>query len=217
VANIEAGGLTVNSVPYRNAAAEAAQLISMISGGRSPHFAAPGEDVLQPDRTIRQALAEAQALLNQVCVVAIQKRVQSLSQVYSKQRFLNLLHLLTGSGFAVLLTNHFQEPMKWIGAIVSFGAAAFALWLPSNIQEVERSVFDGTNRISALSGEIARIEIELIMKKGEITDAIAERIGSVIASCREEALKWKLGQMAADAGVFPPSAAVQTGNPAGTA
>lgn len=207
----------MNTVPYRRAAAEAAQLLSMTSGvGGRPHFAAPGEDLLQPDRAIRQALAEAQFLLNQVCTVAIQSRIRSLDEVHRKQRFINLLHLLTGSGFAVLLTNHFQEPMKWIGASVSFGAAAFALWLPSNVPEIEKSVFEGTNRISALSGEIARIETELILKKGEINDAMADRIASAIASCREEALKWKLGQIAADAGVFPPSPAVQgTSKPAG--
>ena len=207
----------MNSVPYRRAAAEAAQLLNVTSGGRSPHFAAPGE-VLQPDRTIRQALAEAQVLLNQVCVIAIRNRIQSLNEVHRKQRFINLLHLLTGSGFALLLTNHFQEPMKWIGAIVSFGAAAFALWLPSNVSEIEKSVFDGTNRISALSGEIARIETELIVKKGEINDVIAERIASAIASCREEALKWKLGQIAVDAGVFPPAPSVEgASKPAGKA
>jgi hypothetical protein len=207
----------VNTVPYRRAAAEAAQLLRMISGVGGPHFAAPGEDLLQPDRAIRQALAEAQLLLNQVCAVAIQSRIRSLSEVHRKQRFINLLHLLTGSGFAVLLTNHFQEPMKWIGASVSFGAAAFALWLPSNVPEIEKSVFEGTNRISALSGEIARIETELILKKGEINDTMADRIASAIAGCREEALKWKLGQIASDAGIFPPSPAVQeTSKPAGT-
>jgi hypothetical protein len=65
--------------------------------------------------------------------------------------------------------------MEWIGAIISFGAAAFALWLPSNVSEIEKSVFEGTNRISALSGEIARIETELILRKGEINDTMAER------------------------------------------
>jgi hypothetical protein len=205
VANLEAGELTVNSVPYRRAAAEAAQLLSITSGVSKPRFAAPDEDLLQPDRAIRQALAEAQVLLNQVCTVAIQSRIRSLAEVQGKQRFINLLHLLTGSGFAILITNHFQKPMEWIGAIISFGAAAFALWLPSNVSEIEKSVFEGTNRISALSGEIARIETELILRKGEINDTMAERIATAIASCREEALKWKLGQIAAVAGVFPPA------------
>jgi hypothetical protein len=49
----------------------------------------------------------------------------------------------------------------------------------------------------------------LFLKKGEINDAMADRIASAIASCREEALKWNLGQIASDAGVFPPSPAVQ--------
>jgi hypothetical protein len=199
----------VNSVAFRKAAAQAAQLLSMMPGGQSVRFAVPGEDMLQPDRDIRQALAQAQVLLNQVCGIAIQERIRALNEVYKRQRFINLLHLLTGSGFAVLLTNHFEQPMKWIGAIVSFGAAAFALWLPSNVPEIEKSVFEGTNRISALSGEIAHIETEMIFKKGEIDDAMAERIATAIASCREEAFKWKIEQIAADAGVFPsaPSAA----------
>jgi hypothetical protein len=194
----------MSSVPYRKAAIEAARLLALISGREAARFGLSGEDVLHPDRTIRQALAEAQSVLNNVGVAAVESRVRSLERIHQKQRYLNLLHLLTGSGFVLLLTNHFEEPMKWIGAILSLGAGLFALWLPMNVPEIERTVFDGTKTIASLSKEITRIEIELLLKKGEIDDAMAERIATVIATCTEEAVKWKLGKVAGDAGVYPP-------------
>jgi hypothetical protein len=214
VGGLEIGRSIVDSEPFRKAAIEAAQLLTLTSMKGGPRFAAPGEDVLHPDRTIRQALAHAQFVLNSVCTLAIESRVRALEQIQGKQRFINLLHLLTGSGFALLLTNHFEEPMKWIGAIVSFGAAAFALWLPRNVAEIERTVFEDSRKISALSGEIARIETELILNKGVIDDLLAERIAAVIASCREQAVKSKLGQITLGAGVYPPA---PTGDSTGNA
>jgi hypothetical protein len=187
-----------NGVAYRRAAVEAAQLLALTPQTQDAHFAAPDEAVFHPDRTIRQALARAQFVLNTVCTVAVEGRLRSLQKIQRKQRLINLLHILTASGFAVLLTNHFEEPMKWIGAIVSAGAGAFALWLPSNIPDIERSVLEGTNTISTLSGTIARLEFELTMKKDQIGDELSEQIATALASCREQAVKWKFNQMATD-------------------
>ena len=70
--------------------------------------------VLQPERTIRQALAEAQYILNQTSSVALQRRMAALEQIRSRQRIVNGLHLLTGSVRFLLIADNFgAHRMGW--------------------------------------------------------------------------------------------------------
>lgn len=119
-----------DSLAFRKAAAAAEKYLALVSPTETARFAVGGEEGVNSVPNIINALDRSKANLDNACTQAFESRVRSLEQIYRKQRYINLLHLLTGSGFAVLLTNHFEEPMKWIGAVVSFGAAAAALWLP---------------------------------------------------------------------------------------
>jgi hypothetical protein len=191
----------MTSPAYKRAAAEAEKLLVSYSEEKPPRFASPGEDIRDPERKIRQALADAQVLLNQVCRAALEDRIKSLSKIQQKQRFINLLHLLTGSGFVLLLTTQFGTPIKWMGAAVSFVAGAIALWLPRDVPAIETEISEDTNRISSLSGQIGRIETKLLLGKA-IDDDLANEISTVIGNCRELAEKWSIGKIQAAAGVY---------------
>lgn len=69
----------------------------------------------------------------------------------------------------------------------------------------EQSVFESKNRITELSGQIARIQTELLLKKGVIDDALSNRISDVIGRCQELTVNLQLGQKAEDAGIYNPA------------
>src|SRR5258708_20057048 len=94
---------------FQQAAREAQALLSVYSPNKPARFAAPEAEVLQPEHTIKQALAEAQFILNQTSTIALQSRISALSSMRRKQRIINELHLLTGSVFVLLIANLYPD------------------------------------------------------------------------------------------------------------
>jgi len=171
------------------AAAQARDFLAVYSPYKPPRFAAGGADVLQPERTIRQALEEAQFILLETSRAAFQTRIRSLASVRRWQRVINSLHLLTGSGFVLLIADKFSGPTKWLGALVSLGAGILALFLPGDVRSVESEIFNDAAAASQLSGEITKIQTRLLFKTVADDPSLAADISAAVGKATELATK----------------------------
>jgi hypothetical protein len=185
------------------AAKQANELLALYSPVKPPRFAIAEVEVLQPERSIKQALAEAQFILNQTSMTALTRRISALSGIRRRQRIINSLHLLSGSGFILLIANQFPDVTKWMGAIVSLSAGFLALALPNDAKTIEKEIFEDTNTVSTLSGEIARIQTQMLLDPDLTKDNLAGQIASTIGKCMELARKYELNAIAVESGFYP--------------
>jgi len=189
----------------QTAAARARDFLAIYSPNKPPRFAAPGAEVLQPTRTIREALEEAQFILVETSRVALQSRIKELANMRGRQRLINALHLVSGSGFVALIAGLYPDQVKWVGAVISLGAGILALTLPTDPQSVEKDVFSDAATASQLSGEITRIQTRLLFKTVEEEPALADEVSAVIGKASELSTKYRLNDIAAASGFYPRS------------
>ncbi|HSY47372.1 MAG TPA: hypothetical protein VLC46_01035 [Thermoanaerobaculia bacterium] len=187
----------------QKAAAQARDFLALYSPNKPPRFAAPGAEILQPARMIREALEEAQFILVETSRAALQSRIKELAKMRGRQRIINGLHLVSGSGFVVLIAGLYPDQIKWIGAVISLGAGIFALTLPTDQQSVETDVFNDAATASRLSGEITRIQTRLLFKTVEEEPALIDEISTVIGRASELSTKYRLNDIAAASGFYP--------------
>ncbi len=161
--------------------------------------------LLHPERTIKEALAEAQFILNQTSNNALRRRMSALTSLRKRQRVINGLHLLSGSGFILLIANRIPDLAKWIGAIVSLSAGLVGLVLPTNMHTLEAEVTGDINSVSNLAGEIAHLQTKLLLEPDLTKGTVAMEIASVIQKCMELARKYELHTVAAEFGFYPRS------------
>jgi hypothetical protein len=147
--------------------------------------------------TIPQALADAQTVLQMTSRAALQKKTDFLIQARKKQLAVNVLHFVTGSGFVALIALNNPNIVKWLGAVISLIAGIIALTLPKDLGTLERNLQMDVDAISALTGEIAELQIR-IQFYGSTND-LYERIAKAIAACRRIATKYDLDKLAASA------------------
>lgn len=196
----------------QTAAARARDFLALYSPNKPSRFAAPGAEVLQPTRMIREALEEAQFILVETSRTALQSRIKELARMRGRQRIINGLHLVSGSGFVVLIAGLYPDQVTWIGAVISLGAGILALTLPTDPQSVETDVFSDAATASQLSGEITRIQTRLLFKTIEEEPVLADEVSSVIGKASELSTKYRLNDIAAASGFYP-----RSGRPAGEA
>jgi hypothetical protein len=185
------------------AARSANDFLLKYSPQKPPRFATGDIQILQPERTIRQALAEAQYILNQTFSAALQRRTTALEKIQRRQRIINGMHLLTGSGFVLLIANQSPEPIKWIGAILGLGAGILGLTIPENANALEKQISEDTDTVSSLSGKIAKIQTLLIIDPDLSRGDMATQIADAIAQCTALATKYGLDQIALKHGFYP--------------
>ncbi|HEX8565304.1 MAG TPA: hypothetical protein VF648_06505 [Pyrinomonadaceae bacterium] len=189
---------------FQSAAQRGQELLVLYSPNKPPKFALNEAGVLQPAQTIQKALSEAQFILNETSTIALKSRISSLAKSRKIQRIINGLHLITGSGFVLLIANQFAEPTKWIGALISLGAGILALLLPGDPKIIEQQVFEDINTVSALSGEIARIQTIMLTKNPETDEKLSSEIATLIGKCIELSRKYELDKIAQEnGGVYP--------------
>jgi hypothetical protein len=90
-----------------------------------------------------------------------------------------------------------------IGAVLSFLAGLIALFLPRNLVGLERQVSEDVATLSSLSGDIAKIQAQLLYSHIGEDPALAERITIVIGECARLSKKYELDQVAIRIGYLP--------------
>jgi hypothetical protein len=158
---------------------------------------------------VQKALAEAQFILNQASTTALRGRIDALDKIRNRQRVINGLHLLTGSGFVLLIADAFPTAVKWAGAVISLAAGIIGLILPANADALEKGIFDDTSEVSALSGEIARIQTQLLIDPDLTKGTIASDIANMVGKCMTLATRYGLNEIAAKQGFYPRVALVE--------
>jgi hypothetical protein len=145
---------------------------------------------------ILEALAEAQKVLQMTSRTALQKKTDFLIQARKKQLAVNVLHFVTGSGFVALIALNNPSAVKWDGAAISLIAGIIALTLPKDLGTLERNIKMDIDTISALTGEIAELQIRMQFPQSA---ELYERIAKSIAACRRIATKYDLDKLVASA------------------
>lgn len=190
---------------YNKAIEGSLGLLRLYSPYKPPMFAVtPTEEILQPELRIREALAEAQFILNQTSKAALRKRLEYLKSAMRKQRAVNMLHFVSASGFVILLANVQSTIVKWIGASISLVAGLLAFTVPKNLTSLEAEVFADTEILSALSGDVAKIQSELVLNSVKDNPELAERVYFAIAECTRLSKKYELDSLAKLYGGFYP-------------
>ena len=152
----------------------------------------------EPDlNTIPEALAVAHTVLQMTSRAALQKKSDFLIQARKKQLAVNVLHFVTGSGFVALIALNNPNIVKWLGAAISLIAGIIALTLPKDLGTLERNPQMDVDALSALTGEIAELQIRLQFY-GRTND-LYERIVKAIVACRRIATKYDLDKLVASA------------------
>jgi hypothetical protein len=154
-------------------------------------------ELIQPERRIREALAEAQFVLNITSKIALEKRSKFLRSSVNKQRTINILHFITGSGFISLIALNNPGFIKWLGAAISLVAGVIALMLPKDLGVLEKDLTQDINTLSALAGEIASIQTELIFESNFSNKELVKRITQTIGKCIQLSKKYELDQLVA--------------------
>ena len=198
------GELTTKAA-YKEALDVAMDFLRVYSPNKPPRFVVPpSSDLLQPEKRIREALAEAQFILNQTSGTALQKRADLLRSSRNKQRWVNMLHFITGSGFVSLIALDNPGPVKWLGAAVSLIAGILALTLPKNPSTIEMEILRDIRMLSSLAGEISQIQTELLFTSVEKSERLQGRIALVIGHCMELSKKYELDRLAEfTGGIYP--------------
>jgi hypothetical protein len=103
----------------------------------------------------------------------------------------------------LLIADFFPVAIKWAGAVLSLGAGLLALTLPGSASAIEQQVFDDTNTVSALRGQIAKIKTRLLFKNAETDEKLSAEIAVVIGRCMELSKKYELDSIAVESGFYP--------------
>lgn len=192
----------MSNTEFQNAARAAHTFLLAVAPDKTTRFAAPGAEILQPDRTIRQALSEAQLALNRTSTGSIRKRIAALKAVRKKQLWINIAHFATGSALASLVANWHPDLIKWGAAIIAFSAGAVGLTLPKSVAGIEQQVLDDTDAVSSLSGQVAQLQTQLLLKNPETDEKLATEIASIIGRCMELAKKYELDFLTAESELY---------------
>lgn len=195
---------------------QSSQFLDQYAPEKPPRFATGDIELLQRTgaqtvNMVQKALTEAQFILNQTSTTALRRRIETLDTNRSRQRFINGLHLLTGSGFVLLIADAFPTAVKWAGAGVSLAAGIIGLTLPANADMLEKGIFDDANEVSTLSGEIARIQTQILIDPDMTREGIASDVATTIGRCMKLAAKYGLNEIAARHGFYPRSSIAPAG------
>lgn len=188
---------------YTQALTAATEFLQLYSPNKPSRLAFASVPESDAERKLNEALQEAQVVLQETSKRAFEARIANLKTLENRQLAVNGVHLLTGSAFVLLIANKFPGPMKWIGAVFSFVAGLIALFLPRNLAELERQVSEDVATLSSLSGDIAKIQAQLLYSHLGEDPALAERITVVIGECARLSKKYELDQIAIRVGYLP--------------
>lgn len=177
------------------------QLLGLYAVEKPPRFATGDVERPQPVAEVQKALAEAQFLLNEASTQAMHRRIDALEKVRGRQRIINGIHLLTGSGFVLLIANTHPLEVKWAGAVISLAAGFISLTLPANADALGKQIFEDTNAVSALSGELAVLQTRLVLEPD--IKKVASDVARVIGRCMELATIYGLQDIALKQGFYP--------------
>jgi hypothetical protein len=184
------------------------EILSQYAPEKPPRFATGDLEAARPAQTVntvQKALTETQFILNQASTTALRRRINALDKIRNRQRIINGLHLLTGSGFVLLIADTFPTPVKWVGAAISLVAGVIGLTLPANADTLEKGIFEDTNDVSVLSGEITRIQTQLLIDPDLTKGTIASDVANAISKCMTLATRYGLNEIAVQHGFYPRS------------
>jgi hypothetical protein len=181
----------------------AIDFLRVYSPRKPPLFMTDSSSTMNPEETIREALAEAQFIITSTADKALRTRIGFLNSLRRKQFYVNMLHFLTGSAFISLIALQNPVAVKWFGAVLSLIAGTLALTLPRDLGSLESGIEKDVEVLCSLAGEITRLQTELLVKNARDDNELQERIFHVIASATGLSRKYELEQLAALNGYFP--------------
>lgn len=181
----------------------ARNFLLLFSPDKPPRYGVGGERVRNPVQMLGKALDEAQFVLNQSSSAAIRNRSSALSRRRRIQIFINALHFVTASSFALLLADQWPQVMKWVIPGVSLTAGILGIALPALSPSNERQLFADIDRVSELSGRIVSAQTQLRLGTPKQLKALEAEILSVLDLCTALAKRYELDQVAAAAGSLP--------------
>ena len=119
------------------------------------------------------------------------------------QKFVNVLHFVTASSFALLIVRQWPEIMKWIIPAISVTAGIIGITLPTSSENNERQIYSDIDRVSELSGRIVKVQSQLGMASDKLSQAVESEALTVLGMCTALAKRYELDQAAASAGALP--------------
>jgi len=181
----------------------ARDFLLLFSPDKPPRYAGGGEQVRNPMRLLRQALDEAQFVLNRTSSATIRSRSRVVARQRRLQKLVSIMHFVTASSFALLLAGKWPEIMKWVIPSISLGAGILGIALPGNSASAERQIFEDIDRVSELSGRIVQVQTQMRMGGEELDASLSTEALAILNQCTALARRYELDQEAAAAGSLP--------------